>query len=679
MFNHWLKIFLSDFTRKSTFRFNFLSIALVVVLSFFISSDVCKGQNLNDSLRTMLKGNLTDSVRALTLLNLGYGYEADQPDSSIQIYERAFQLSEKIGFTIGKAKARQYKGIVQNELGLYSEAILNYFSALKLYEAGNDKKGIATTQNNLGNSYMYMGEFQESVEYYLKALPFFENEKNDYSLTVIYGNLCECYRQLKDFPDMLDAARKSFHHAQMLNEPVEIANAGISLGTALSLNNQNDSAVVYLEQSLALGKELKDPSIEYYALMDLANEDLKNGKPKEAMIKADSVMTKAKLTLQNFNVIAAHNLRGKCFQELKKKKEALVEFTTALEMARQDKAQQQELETLDLLSKYYESIGNFKEAMRWRYEWIDLNDKIFNETKSRIIPELRGLHATIEKENLLAEEREKSAGKDNKIQNKYIYLLEAALALILILFSIIFSIKANRSKRKLTDQTVLLEKESKHALEKEQESLKLRSLIEGQEIERHRIGRELYDGLGGMLTAARMQLEQLGKESGKSMPVDKYLNLQNLITKAGKEMRQISHDLVPEGLDKLGLSSSLEQYCKSISTSELTVGFESSGESWTPSAVEDVPVFRTVQELLNNVLKHADATEAFVSLSYLPDALTLTVEDNGMGFDVKDSTKKGKGLSSIAARVAYLHGTMDIVSKTIQGTSITISIPYYGK
>jgi signal transduction histidine kinase len=144
--------------------------------------------------------------------------------------------------------------------------------------------------------------------------------------------------------------------------------------------------------------------------------------------------------------------------------------------------------------------------------------------------------------------------------------------------------------------------------------------------------------------------------------------LDNAIT----EMRRVAHNMMPEALLKFGLNDTLKNYCESVSqNSGLAVTFQSYGLENRLDQSTEIVLYRIVQELLNNTVKHALATQAQVQLSRIENRITLTVEDNGKGFDVNNLSGKGIGLSNIQNRVDYLNGKMDIKSDD-KGTSTHI-------
>jgi signal transduction histidine kinase len=141
-----------------------------------------------------------------------------------------------------------------------------------------------------------------------------------------------------------------------------------------------------------------------------------------------------------------------------------------------------------------------------------------------------------------------------------------------------------------------------------------------------------------------------------------------------KELRRVAHNMMPEMLTKFGLDEALKEYCNTINTTKLlTVKYQSVGMDLRPDRSIEIIIYRIVQELLNNIMKHAAATEAFVQLVRENNRLNVVVEDDGKGFDTSLlKNNKGAGLTSIQSRVDYLKGQLDIHSGAGKGTLVNI-------
>jgi len=199
-------------------------------------------------------------------------------------------------------------------------------------------------------------------------------------------------------------------------------------------------------------------------------------------------------------------------------------------------------------------------------------------------------------------------------------------------------------------------------------------LLKGQEEERSRMARDLHDGLGGMLSGVKLSLGAmkgniiLSEENGNL-----FSRVLDQLDHSINEMRRVAHNMMPEALVKLGLQQAIQDYCDGLAESITTKfkvqihGLEKRMEEST-----EIVIYRIVQELLNNIVKHANATEVLVQLMRHDANLTITIEDNGNGFDVGSSENKGSGLGNVRSRVDYLKGQMDIQSHPGKGTSIHI-------
>jgi len=139
------------------------------------------------------------------------------------------------------------------------------------------------------------------------------------------------------------------------------------------------------------------------------------------------------------------------------------------------------------------------------------------------------------------------------------------------------------------------------------------------------------------------------------------------------EMRRVAHNMMPEALVRLGLPQAVQDYCDGVNESnQLTVKCQIHGLEERLDPTTEIVVYRIIQELLNNIVKHANASEALVQLMRQDDRLSITVEDNGKGFDPSTVSTRGAGLSNVRSRVDYLKGEMDLRSEPGKGCSIHI-------
>jgi two-component system, NarL family, sensor kinase len=212
-------------------------------------------------------------------------------------------------------------------------------------------------------------------------------------------------------------------------------------------------------------------------------------------------------------------------------------------------------------------------------------------------------------------------------------------------------------------------------LERQQQVVSLQSMVNGQETERTRIAKDLHDGLGGLFSTVKMHFSTLHHEQKQLQTDPLFSKSYDLINTASEEVRRIAHNMMPEVLLKMGVVQATQELCNSISAGKLLkVAMQSYGMEKRLNASTEIMLYRIIQELLNNIIKHADATEAIVQFNREGNCLSVTVEDNGRGFSMNEGDEKiTAGLSSVKSRVQYLNGQLSIDSQTEIGTTVLMS------
>jgi len=210
-------------------------------------------------------------------------------------------------------------------------------------------------------------------------------------------------------------------------------------------------------------------------------------------------------------------------------------------------------------------------------------------------------------------------------------------------------------------------------LEDERQQELLKAVIETQESERKRLAEDLHDSVGQVLSAIKLKLHKLDKQSdGKN---EMLADTCKLTDECIQEIRNIIHNVLPPVLTDFGLIDALEALCNKMnSNTAIQVVFTKklSPERF-PSAIE-LTVYRIAQELFGNAVKHSDATSIHVELSKHGNALIMSFRDNGKGFNLDDVTQ-GFGIKNLHSRVQLINGKIDIYSKPLSGTITTINIP----
>ncbi|UKJ08522.1 tetratricopeptide repeat-containing sensor histidine kinase [Solitalea lacus] len=604
-----------------------------------------------------------DSNTVKNLLDSALALESSNKQTALNCYQTAITVSKKINYALGEAKSLHNSGLVQYDLAQYEAARRFFNSAISRYRTIRNGKGMSSCYSNIGNCYQLQDKFDSALIYYQKAI----DVSQQYGLTESagrgYNNMGMVFRKLKQSQKAYDYYSKAFQLAQKSKDSLNMGIALINQGTILDDLGKKEEFYKKQLQALKLGElsnnnylmKLTSFNIgEYFCLKKDYKSAIQYGeKSLEYSLKLGIPYEteRIKPILARF-----YFLNG----DYAKAKSILLE---SLKQSKKIDASDITLDAYSILQELYEAKGDYKQAYKYQSLAKQLNDKIFNETQVKAIHELEVRYHTSQKDKQLANNNLQLAQKDLQIQrkNSWIIITVSAIGLLLTIVLIIYQTYIN--KQKLHQQKLI-------ALAKEKEVQVLEAMINGEEKERTRIAKDLHDGVGGMLSAAKMHFSVFKTDNPQMVNLSGFDKALGLLDESANEVRKTAHNLMPELLITHGLKDALSFFCQRISTPITTVEFVSIGGVPRFKQSFELSVYRIVQELMNNVIKHSEAKEAIVQISCHDDLLAITVEDDGKGFNHNGAGKNGIGLSSLHSRVESFNGSMKIDSEEKRGTTI---------
>lgn len=310
---------------------------------------------------------------------------------------------------------------------------------------------------------------------------------------------------------------------------------------------------------------------------------------------------------------------------------------------------------------FMKTFGYSEEKLKYDENWQD--EFIHPDDKEQVIKKIKHCIASL-KENWQDEYRFRCA------DGSYKYVYDRGF--------ILFNEKGQpfRMFGAMTDITERKKLELELAEQRvKQQKLITEVTIQAQEKERNELGRELHDNINQILATIKMYMG-MAKEK-KEVPKDVIVSCYGYVTEAMEEIRKLSHSLVTPSLGDIGLKDALYELAEEINnTNKLKV--ELAYKTQTEKNIDkqmELMIYRIIQEQVNNILKHSQASKALISLIIDESSLVLNVTDNGMGFDTSQ-TAKGIGLRNIHSRVEFYSGKMNIISAPGKGCALEISIPY---
>jgi len=201
------------------------------------------------------------------------------------------------------------------------------------------------------------------------------------------------------------------------------------------------------------------------------------------------------------------------------------------------------------------------------------------------------------------------------------------------------------------------------------------SLLLGQEMERRRLAKEIHDGVGPNMSALKLQIDAIKRKAQSEKIISGLVEINEAISDIANDIRQISHDLMPSSLIDFGVVTALSNFAKRITaSSDIEVHYQSTIEDGVLSKEYELNIYRIIQELVNNALKHSQCTNIEISIRNDEDSINILVQDDGIGMDVSE-TIEGVGLYNIQTRVESLQGKIDIDSQANAGVTIHITLP----
>lgn len=535
-----------------------------------------------------------------------------------------------------RALALERKGMIYYEQGNYYAALDNLFEALRFQEIHSTKRTthICLTITDI---YITLNNMESAEEYGRRCEKLLEQDTSRRFANSVYFNMTDISMAKNDYKKANEYLDKV---APTIPDPEEVQ---VSFGYYLKKGDLSTRLDKYQE---ALG---------YY---DLAYKYAIQGGHKRSKNAALQRLASTSLKLNDLESAKKYSLEN-------------------MELAEEINTKAEKIGALTNLSQYYKSTGNLKLSVDMMQQAIRLKDSLVIENNSRQMNILAAIYETEKQNKQISslqqeKDRETANAKYKSTVNRF---LIGATIFLLILGYLGFSNFRNRQK--LAEQQQTIQRQKIIELEKDKQLLTVDGMLKGQEEERNRIAKDLHDGLGSLLSGTKLSFMNV-KENLLLSPIhatmfDKSLSmLDNTIS----DLRKVAHNLMPEGLVKFGLQETLKDFCEAIqSTTGVKILYQQYGEERRLDSTAEVFIYRIVQELVNNAIKHSGATEILVQLTLSATKTSITVEDNGRGFDASIlSQARGAGMSNIQYRMQYFHGTMDLVTAPGKGTSVNLEL-----
>jgi len=603
----------------------------VGIIYFFVC--FCLGTisaaGLPDSLISLLNRPIPDTSKVAAYRQLSDYYRSFNFEKSVYYANEGIKFSEKKNLPVSTADFYKQLGLIYYINGNHDIAFKNYLNAVKLFEEHNDKEGAANVYVELSILLRKHDDLNLAISYLNEAITLFNSNSDLSGVANSYNNMGLIYESKNDF----DSAISWYILAKNLYEALPNGSLGFSnslcyIGEAYTFKREYEKALDFLNKSLELRLKLGDkPSIS-----------------------------------QSYTAL------GECYSGKGEYQKAISAFKQSIDIAK-------EIHFLDNLQYNYEQVaniyqqtGNYKEALEYYSLFQAMKDSLYSNNQVSQIEEMKARFENDRKEQKLALANKENALKDLQLRRKN-FIITLSLGLVVFIILIGFLIY-NRYKIKKDAELF-----AARAMQKEQTA---RSVIDAEERERQRIAGDLHDGIGQMLSAAKLNLSALNEEIHFNKPDQSvsFKHTQDIIDECCKEVRTLSHQMMPNVLLKNGLASAVREFVNKIDSTRLKINLQTHGLNERLEETVEIVLYRVIQECVNNVIKHSGAKSLDIQIIKDEKEISATIEDNGRGFNMGELDQfEGIGLKNVRTRVEYLNGTVHFDSTPGRGTHVYVEIP----
>lgn len=529
-----------------------------------------------------------------------------------------------------------------------------------------DKEGWGRTYQ--GIIYFLKGDYESSLPQYLRAYELFDSLKHHSGLARLCNEIAIFYGKRKDLKSAYKYLNESMSFSELINDRKQLANSLSIKATYLEREGKvQEAEPLYLKVYDIMVSEKDSVSISY-AVLDLSTIELRKGNLKKALDYIDqSTAIRQKLGDKQGIIINIIN-KGEAFLAVKDYEKAIQYFDVCLKEAIPLGYTDLVRYTYDKLASAHLSTGNYKSAFYYQQESYAYKDSLFNIESTRAISDIQTKYETGKKEQQIQLQQAELQKQQAKLQQTYVIII--ALLVIAILLILIVMLARNYYRRKQE----FLQREHDLTLKEAYIS----ASIQSQETERRRFAQDLHDGMGQLISALKLMLQPVTQHTSLEDRVAIVEKSEGILDEMHHEIRRIAFNLMPNTLVQQGLVAALNESAQRINDSEKVIVRVSSFDL-PPRLTElqEVSLYRIIQEWVNNILKYSNANVVEVQLIKHEREIIITIEDNGKGFD-RDILDQGEGngWKNIQSRVNLLRGNIEIdTNPERMGSTLTIKLP----
>ena len=627
---------------------------LTLLFSLSVKAETSKA----DSLMQVWKTGSLDTVRLDALLKIISIKMRSSLDSTAMLSLEGATLSRQL-----KRKDYEGKFYFYNEIALrrstkFKEAIQSGKLSASASTTAKQWAWAAGVHREIADCYIALTQFDSALWHLFKGLEIDKNDKENFGTANLCNTVSYVY-ELTNQPSLaISWSKKCLDIAQRNNYQSLVATSYFDLGNIYDLIKKFDSSLYFKKKALVM---TEPDDIDHLLLLgNITNTFIELKNADSALYYANKFQLAAQKddayygrSIERSRAVAQIHL-GKIYLMNGNATQAETYLLKGLAMCKAINYFDEIRDAYINLSKVYVVQNQATKALHYHELYDALTDSVYTKEKEKAIQELTTRYETEKKDNQI-----KVLTLEAEAKQQWIISIIAIGVAVIILLTLIL---VRRNLKLKADMSLAL---------KNAQQERFRSVVESEEKERKRIARELHDGIGQLLSTTRLLLSDIEE----SKPDARATKAIEALDSSIQEVRTISHNMMPAKLTEQGLTATLREMATTVgSTGKLAVGFVS---SWTaePDEYLAIPIYRSVQEIVNNMLKYAKADRLEIALKESGDSLEVMVSDNGIGFNTDlINQSKGLGWANILSRIELVGGHVEVVSKQGMGTKVMLRV-----
>lgn len=626
---------------------------------------VCASQLLHaqksDSLLGALARSKSDTARITCLNLLSLEYRKINIDSALLFARKAARLTEETAELPSDSRRGVYRVSAMNNMatcfaiqGNMDSAFVLFRQALRLNRERKDLAAISKSLNNLGNASLFAGKLDDALTYYLESLSLAEKLKLPNDIANTAGNIGIIYHRLGNKQEAIRYYRQSILTNEQAGHPAYNSEALVNLGLVYG-DLGNDSLNMHYQQQALRYFEADGDKIGIARVYNNIALIYERRKDYEGALKYyfKAIETRKETGQASGNAITYHNI-GLIYLHQGKPAQAIDYILKGREIGEQSRDYYFLKEVYHSLAMAYEKAGDFSKAYAFMQAFAAAKDSVYNETSSRQIAEMQTKYETEKRENEILLLKSKAEKDELLLQKRNLQVAGVALGSLLVLITGFLFFNRYRAQQKRQKELAILETRQK---------------------ERMRIARDMHDDIGSGLTRISLASEQARMNLAGEGPVnDQLAKLSAQSQQLTRNLGEIIWTMNPKNDTLEGLCSYIRNYTydfldQANIACELDFPEIIPAAALTPEARRNV--FMIVKEALNNIVKHAQATQIVFTLKAETRSFSFAIKDNGKGIDSSPG-QHGNGLMNMKKRAEEMGASFTITTSPGNGTTLVM-------